>query len=91
MARPAAQLGATERLPTPLLASPPLGVPGAGMVSLKSLLQGPIKSPERRPKDLSTCKCPGGRASGRSRAGQSGWGSAPQRHRPASPMRTPSL
>ncbi|KAM9113244.1 LOW QUALITY PROTEIN: D site-binding protein [Pangshura tecta] len=55
MARPAAQLGATERLPNPLLASPPLGLPGAGMVSLKSLLQGPIKSPERRPKDLSTC------------------------------------
>ncbi|CAM2110217.1 D site-binding protein [Caretta caretta] len=55
MARPAAQLGATERLPNPLLSSPPLGVPGAGMVSLKSLLQGPIKSPERRPKDLTTC------------------------------------
>ncbi|KAG6921854.1 D-box binding PAR bZIP transcription factor, partial [Chelydra serpentina] len=55
MARPAAQLGTTERLPNPLLAAPPLGGPGAGMVSLKSLLQGPIKSPERRPKDLATC------------------------------------
>uniref|UniRef100_A0A8C3FFN5 D-box binding PAR bZIP transcription factor n=1 Tax=Chrysemys picta bellii TaxID=8478 RepID=A0A8C3FFN5_CHRPI len=55
MARPAAQLGTTERLPNPLLSSAPLGVPGAGMVSLKSLLQGPIKSPERRPKDLTTC------------------------------------
>ncbi|XP_067388831.1 D site-binding protein [Emydura macquarii macquarii] len=49
MARQAAQLSTAERL-----SSPPLGVPGAGMVSLKSLLQGPIKSPERRPKDL-TC------------------------------------
>lgn len=73
MARPAAQLGATERLPNPLLSSPPLGVPGAGMVSLKSLLQGPIKSPERRPKDLTTCKCPGGRVSVWSCAGPSGW------------------
>ncbi|XP_075771317.1 LOW QUALITY PROTEIN: D site-binding protein [Pelodiscus sinensis] len=56
MARQAAQLGTAERLPNPVLSSPPLGVPGAGMVSLKSLLQqGPIKNPERRPKDLATC------------------------------------
>ncbi|XP_074872425.1 D site-binding protein isoform X2 [Carettochelys insculpta] len=50
MARQAAQL------PNPLLSSPQLGLPGAGLVNLKSLLQqGPVKSPERRPKDPATC------------------------------------
>ncbi|XP_048372692.1 D site-binding protein [Sphaerodactylus townsendi] len=55
MARPAAQASPT---PSPMLASPPLGLasPSSTMVSLKSLLQGPVKSPDRRgPKDLGSC------------------------------------
>ncbi|KAJ1131252.1 hypothetical protein NDU88_009591 [Pleurodeles waltl] len=56
MARPGVQLGASERVQGPLHASPPLAtVPGAGMVSLKGLLQGPVKGQERRSKDHNTC------------------------------------
>ncbi|XP_028607550.1 D site-binding protein isoform X1 [Podarcis muralis] len=55
MARPATQSSPT---PSPMLASPPLGLatPSSAMVSLKSLLQGPVKSPDRRgAKDLGSC------------------------------------
>ncbi|KAM3822498.1 LOW QUALITY PROTEIN: D site-binding protein [Vipera latastei] len=45
--------------PAPSLMSPPplaIGGPSSTMVSLKSLLQGPVKSPERRgAKDLGSC------------------------------------
>ncbi|KAM3923544.1 D site-binding protein [Leptodactylus fuscus] len=55
MARPTAQLSGNEKLQgqQQLHPTPPIGVPGAGMVSLKSLLQGPIKGQDRRAKDLS--------------------------------------
>ncbi|CAH2319332.1 D site-binding [Pelobates cultripes] len=56
MARPSSQLAGSEKLQGQQLhPTPPLGMPGAGMVSLKSLLQGPIKGQERRAKDLSNC------------------------------------
>ncbi|KAM9299168.1 D site-binding protein [Gastrophryne carolinensis] len=56
MARPTGQLAAGEKLPAQQLhPSPPMGVSGAGLVSLKSLLQGPIKGQERRPKDMGNC------------------------------------
>ncbi|XP_040290374.1 thyrotroph embryonic factor-like [Bufo bufo] len=58
MARPTAQLAGNEKLQgqqQQLHPTPPTGVPGAGMVSLKSLLQGPIKGQDRRAKDLSNC------------------------------------
>ncbi|XP_006266601.3 D site-binding protein isoform X2 [Alligator mississippiensis] len=50
MARQAAPLGPPERLP-----GHPLGPGGAGMASLRSLLQAPGKSPERRARDPSAC------------------------------------
>lgn len=53
MARQAAPLGPPERLP-----GHPLGPGGAGMASLRSLLQAPGKSPERRARDPSACECP---------------------------------
>ncbi|MEE6483161.1 hypothetical protein FKM82_013453 [Ascaphus truei] len=56
MARPTTQLAGSEKLQGQQLhPAPPLGVPGAGMASLKSLLQGPIKGQDRRAKDLSNC------------------------------------
>ncbi|XP_073512350.1 D site-binding protein [Phyllobates terribilis] len=55
MARPPAQLAGTEKLQGQLHPTPPIGAAGAGMVSLKSLLQGPIKGQERRAKELSNC------------------------------------
>ncbi|XP_069463136.1 D site-binding protein [Ambystoma mexicanum] len=56
MARPGGQLGSSDRVTGPLLANGGLAaVPGAGMVSLKSLLQGPVKGQERRGKEHSNC------------------------------------
>ncbi|KAG8434042.1 hypothetical protein GDO86_012417 [Hymenochirus boettgeri] len=49
MARPTAQLAGNEKLQGQHLhPTPPIGGPGTGMVSLKSLLQGPIKGQDRR-------------------------------------------
>uniref|UniRef100_A0A8C5WCT9 D-box binding PAR bZIP transcription factor n=1 Tax=Leptobrachium leishanense TaxID=445787 RepID=A0A8C5WCT9_9ANUR len=57
MARPTTQLAGSEKLQGQQLhPTPPLGMPGAGMVSLKSLLQGPIKGQDRRAKELSNCQ-----------------------------------
>lgn len=56
MARPTTQLAGNEKLQGQQLhPAPPIGVPGGGMVSLKSLLQGPIKGQERRTKELANC------------------------------------
>ncbi|KAM4651957.1 D site-binding protein [Discoglossus pictus] len=56
MARPTTQLAGSEKLQGQQLhPTPPLGVSGTGMVSLKSLLQGPIKGHDRRAKDHSNC------------------------------------
>ncbi|OCT72947.1 D site-binding protein [Xenopus laevis] len=56
MARPTTQLPASEKLQGHLLhPTPPIGVPGSGMVSLKSLLQGPIKGQDRRTREMSNC------------------------------------
>lgn len=57
MARPTTQLAGSEKLQGQQLhTAPPIGAPGGGMVSLKSLLQGPIKGQERRTKELANCK-----------------------------------
>ncbi|KAM5132028.1 D site-binding protein [Mantella aurantiaca] len=56
MARPTTQLAGNEKIQSQQLhPAPPIGVPGGGMVSLKSLLQGPIKGQERRTKELANC------------------------------------
>ncbi|XP_053546623.1 D site-binding protein [Bombina bombina] len=55
MARPTTQLAGSEKLQGQQLhPSPPTGVSGTGMVSLKSLLQGPIKGQDRRTKELAS-------------------------------------
>ncbi|OCT70780.1 D site-binding protein [Xenopus laevis] len=54
MSRPTTQLTTCEKLQGHQLhQTPPLGLPGPGMVSLKSLLQGSIKGPDRRTRELS--------------------------------------